>query len=78
MNSRIAATVVLLGTAALLPTFSPAPLAAQDLVLTNARVVDVIDGSVSGPATVVVEDGRITRIVEGEEAMRRPARPPST
>ena len=67
MNSRIAATVVLVGTAAQLPTFSPAPLAAQDLVLTNARVVDVIAGSVSGPATVVVEDGRIARIVEGEE-----------
>ena len=67
MNSRIAATFVLVGTAALLPTFSPAPLAAQDLVLTNARVVDVTDGSVSEPMTVIVEDGRIARIVEGEE-----------
>ena len=45
---------------------TPAPLAAQDLVLVNARVVDVTDGSVSEPATVIVEDGRITRIVEGE------------
>ena len=42
-----------------------APVAAQDLVLTNARVVDVTAGSVSELATVVVEDGRIARIVEG-------------
>ena len=42
------------------------PAAAQDLVLINARIVDVTDGSVSEPATVIVEDGRIARIVEGE------------
>ena len=42
------------------------PAAAQNLVLVNARVVDVTDGSVSEPATVIVEDGRIARIVVGE------------
>ena len=65
---RLAAASALIAAIMALMAASPAPLAAQDLVLTNARVVDVIDGSVSGPATVIVEDGRITRIVEGEEA----------
>lgn len=36
--------------------------AAQDLVLTNANVVDVTDGSVTMGATVVVADGRIESI----------------
>ncbi len=64
---RLAAASALIAAIVALMAATPAPLAAQDLVLTNARVVDVIDGSVSGPATVIVEDGRITRIVEGEE-----------
>lgn len=40
--------------------------AAQDLVITNARVVDVNDGTVSEPTTVVVEGGRITVIAAAE------------
>ena len=44
-------------------------LAGQDLVLTNARVVDVIDGSVSEPVTVVVEGGRIAAILGAEGNM---------
>ena len=63
---RLAAASALIAAIMALMAASPAPLAAQDLVLTNARVVDVTDGSVSEPATVIVEDGRITRIVEGE------------
>ena len=53
---------------ALLLATAVVPAAAQDLVLVNARVVDVTTGSVSEPATVVVEDGRIARIVEGGAA----------
>ena len=60
---RIAATSVFLAFAATLTGLAP-PATAQDLVLTNARVVDVNDGSVSGPATVIVADGRITAIAE--------------
>jgi imidazolonepropionase-like amidohydrolase len=36
--------------------------AAQDLVLTNANVVDVVDGSIREGMTVVVRDGRIASI----------------
>lgn len=61
------ASLPLTGAAATLPGLA-APATAQDLVITNARVVDVNDGSVSEPVTVVVEDGRIARIVEGDEA----------
>lgn len=43
----------------------PATAMAQDLVLTNASVVDVTDGSVLRGATVVVVDGRIRTISEG-------------
>ena len=58
---------ILIAVAAVATLAAPsAPATAQDLVLVNARVVDVTDGSVSEPATVIVEDGRITRIVEGE------------
>lgn len=39
-----------------------AELAAQDLVLTNANVVDVVDGSITEGATVTVADGRIASI----------------
>ena len=47
---------------------APISAAAQDLVLTNARVVDVAGGSASEPVTVIVEDGRIARIVDGGAA----------
>ena len=63
---RLAAASALIAAIVALMAATPAPLSAQDLVLVNARVVDVTDGSVSEPATVIVEDGRITRIVEGE------------
>lgn len=43
----------------------PAPAATQDLVLTNARVVDVVEGTVLEGRTVVVADGRIEGITEG-------------
>ncbi len=49
----------------------PATAMAQDLVLTNASVVDVTDGSVLRGATVVVVDGRIRTI--SEEAVTPPA-----
>ncbi len=57
------ATLLLLATVGL-PATAAVPAVAQDLVLTNARVVDVTTGAVSEPATVIVEDGRIARIVE--------------
>lgn len=38
------------------------PVASQDLVLTNANVVNVVDGSVTMGATVVVTNGRIASI----------------
>ena len=63
-NPLVGACKTLAG-AAILLAGAGAPLTAQDLVLTNARVVDVNDGTVSEPATVVVEDGRITAITEG-------------
>lgn len=49
----------------------PATAMAQDLVLTNASVVDVTDGSVLRGATVVVTDGRIQTI--SSEAVTPPA-----
>ncbi|MYJ18171.1 MAG: amidohydrolase family protein [Gemmatimonadetes bacterium] len=45
-----------------LTPIATANAAAQDLVITNARVVDVTNGTVSEPTTVVVEGGRITVI----------------
>lgn len=39
-----------------------APVTAQDLVLRNANVVDVTDGSVRSGVTVVVRDGRIRTV----------------
>ena len=39
-----------------------APLSGQDLVLINANVVDVTDGSVTADATVVVSDGLIQSV----------------
>jgi imidazolonepropionase-like amidohydrolase len=51
-----------------------APTAAQDLVLTNANVVDVTDGSVAMGATVVVTDGRIASIDESGGAAPTAAR----
>lgn len=47
---------------ALASLFLVAPAQAQDLVLTNANVVDVVEGAVTMGATVVVEDGRITSV----------------
>jgi len=41
-----------------------ADIAAQDLVLTNANVVDVVTGSITMGATVTVADGLITAIDE--------------
>ncbi|MDE2751084.1 MAG: amidohydrolase family protein [Gemmatimonadota bacterium] len=47
-----------------LTPIATANTAAQNLVITNARVVDVTNGTVSEPTTVVVEGGRITVIAE--------------
>lgn len=57
-RSTPAFVAFLVGAAALVA----APLAAQDLVLTNANVVDVTDGSVTMGATVVVSGGRIQSV----------------
>ncbi|HSR41179.1 MAG TPA: amidohydrolase family protein, partial [Longimicrobiales bacterium] len=43
----------------------PVPGAGQDLVLENARVVDVEAGTVTPSRTVVIRDGRIERIASG-------------
>jgi imidazolonepropionase-like amidohydrolase len=40
-------------------------LTAQELVLTNANVVNVVDGSVRSGVTVTVQGGRISSMVEG-------------
>lgn len=50
-----------------LTLIATANAAAQDLVITNARVVDVNDGTVSEPTTVVVEGGRITVVADAAE-----------
>ena len=64
-HARLPGTVTLLLLATVgLPATAAVPAVAQDLVLTNARVVDITTGAVSEPATVIVEDGRIARIVE--------------
>lgn len=42
-----------------------APAAAQDLVLTNARIVDVADGTVREGASIVVRGGAIASIHDG-------------
>jgi len=49
---------------ALIGSSAPA-VAAQSLVLTNANVVDVVDGTVTSDATVTIVDGRIVNIVQG-------------
>ncbi len=49
----------------LLLSLAAAPLAAQDLLLVNARVVDVTDGSIRSGASVLVSDGRIQSVVDG-------------
>ena len=51
--------------AALAFFISAGSIAAQDLVLTNARVVDVRDGTVSEPSTIFVRDGSIVSIGGG-------------
>lgn len=48
-----------------LAALAAAPAAAQELVLVNANVVDVTDGSVRAGASVVVRDGRIESIEDG-------------
>ncbi|MDP2956346.1 MAG: amidohydrolase family protein [Longimicrobiales bacterium] len=50
---------------AVLALIPAAPLGAQDLVLINANVVDVTDGTVRRGASVVVREGRIASIVDG-------------
>lgn len=50
---------------AVLALIPAAPLGAQDLVLINANVVDVSDGTVRRGASVVVREGRIASIVDG-------------
>jgi imidazolonepropionase-like amidohydrolase len=52
----------------LLLALSSGPLSAQDLVLTNANVVDVTSGSVRTGVTVVVSQGRI-RSIGSDEGM---------
>ena len=42
------------------------PLLGQDLVLTNANVVDVTSGTVREGVSVLVEGNRIAGIVDGE------------
>ena len=64
-TARQVASVMTIAIAIALTPFAAADAAAQDLVLTNARVVDVHDGTVSEPATVVIEDGRIVAITDG-------------
>ncbi len=64
-TARQVASVMTIAIAIALTPFAAADAAAQDLVLTNARVVDVHDGTVSEPATVVIEDGRIVAISDG-------------
>ncbi|MCG8467759.1 MAG: amidohydrolase family protein [Gemmatimonadetes bacterium] len=46
----------------------PVSAAGQDLVLTNANVIDVSDGSITENATVVLADGRIRSISTDGEA----------
>ena len=47
------------------PWFDPAPLGAQDLVLTNANVVDVTTGQVQEGVSIVIDGGRIQSIEAG-------------
>lgn len=44
----------------------PVPLVAQDLVLRNANIVDVTDGSIRAAATIVVTAGRIASIGDAD------------
>src|SRR5207253_321163 len=44
-------------------------------ILTNASLIDCVDGMVADHATVAIEDGRITKIVKGGLA---PASPDAT
>ena len=43
----------------------PAPVAAQDLVLVDASVVDVTDGSIRSGVSVIIRDGMIDAVEEG-------------
>jgi len=52
----------------------PTVLQAQDLVLVNANVIDITDGSVRAGASVVVEAGRIAGIHDGLPASTGSAR----
>ncbi len=54
-----------IGLVMLLSAWYSAPAAAQDLVLTNANVVDVTTGSVTSAAVVVIANGRIQSIGAG-------------
>jgi imidazolonepropionase-like amidohydrolase len=49
-------------------TASPAAVGAQDLILVNARVVDVTDGTIREGVTVTVKDGRVAGIQDGAPA----------
>lgn len=55
-------TAVRLACAVVLALLAAVPARAQDLVLTNANVVDVTDGSFTMGATVVIADGRIESV----------------
>ncbi len=61
--SRRASLPALGALAALFVSASPAETAAQDLVLTNANVVDVVAGSIRTDVTVTVREGRIASIL---------------
>ena len=63
-SERRISVILTLAIAIVSTSLAAADAGAQDLVLTNARVVDVNDGTISEPATVIVEDGRITAITE--------------
>jgi len=69
MSERRIIGVLTIAIAIVSISLGAADAAAQDLVLTRARVVDVNDGTVSEPATVVVEGGRISAIAEGATEM---------
>lgn len=69
MSERRIIGVLTIAIAIVSISLGAADAAAQDLVLTSARVVDVNDGTVSEPATVVVEGGRISAIAEGATEM---------
>ena len=59
---RSLVSVALVGVLSGVSSAVSSPLAAQDLVLINANVVDVGDGSVTTDATVTIVDGRIQSV----------------